>query len=98
MMFLYTTPARLQVNDSNATCKKTGPGTSTCKCMEGFTGDGKDCDEIDACADPEACSADALCEKTGPGTSNCSCNDGYLGDGEICENEFLGIMKQTSIY
>ena len=20
------------------------------------------------------------------------------GDGEICENEFLGIMKQTSIY
>jgi hypothetical protein len=33
--------------DENAVCTKTGPGTFSCKCKAGYTGNGQKCDEID---------------------------------------------------
>ncbi|XP_028394761.1 matrilin-2-like [Dendronephthya gigantea] len=69
-----------------ATCADTGPGTYMCVCNEGYTGDGKSCEEINVCGTPEDdCSEFATCKNTGPGTYTCTCNKGYSGDGKICD-------------
>jgi len=66
-----------------AVCTKTGPGTNLCKCKDGYVGDGKACNEINAC-ETGPCGLDALCTKTGPGKFSCSCREGFKGDGFIC--------------
>ncbi|XP_028398895.1 uncharacterized protein LOC114521039 isoform X22 [Dendronephthya gigantea] len=69
-----------------ATCADTGPGTYTCTCNEGYTGDGKFCEAIKICGTPQDdCSEFATCTNTGPGTYTCTCNEGYTGDGKTCE-------------
>ncbi|XP_046846527.1 uncharacterized protein LOC124440255 isoform X4 [Xenia sp. Carnegie-2017] len=68
-----------------ATCQDTGPDTYTCKCNEGYTGDGKNCTEIKTCGTPrDDCSPYATCQDTGPATYTCTCNEGYTGDGKTC--------------
>lgn len=55
------------------------PGTYSCSCPEGFTGDGKAaCNDIDECADPlgTACQVYSSCQNI-PGSYVCSCSPGY---------------------
>lgn len=72
--------------NKNAECiqNKPGPGY-TCKCLDGFEGDGKDCDDIDECSlDSNNCSKNAKCKNT-MGSFNCTCSNGFVGDGVKCE-------------
>ena len=52
-----------------AECIKTGVGTHTCVCQKGWTGDGRDCSEINNCQLPGAggCHDNATCLYVGPG-------------------------------
>jgi hypothetical protein len=72
------------VCDPNATCSDTG-GAPKCTCAPGFTGDGKQCEDVDECKDASLndCDANALCVNR-PGAFLCKCKDGYLGDGKTC--------------
>ena len=69
----------------NATCNNVDlPGTFTCTCLPGFSGDGVVCDDIDECAlNLDNCSANAVCLNL-PGTFACDCIDGFVGDGVTC--------------
>jgi len=60
-----------------------GPALYTCKCMEGYFGDGVSCQEINGC-DAKPCDVHATCSKTGPGHFRCTCNRGFKGDGKRC--------------
>eukprot|EP01125_Pyxidicula_operculata_P023264 TRINITY_DN998_c0_g1_i3.p1 TRINITY_DN998_c0_g1~~TRINITY_DN998_c0_g1_i3.p1 ORF type:complete len:759 (-),score=59.55 TRINITY_DN998_c0_g1_i3:507-2783(-) len=73
---------------SGNNCAYTGPGTFTCECPFGYSGDGKisgvGCNEINRCTQiPYPCVSNASCTKTGPGTFTCSCGLGYSGDGTV---------------
>lgn len=52
-----------------AECIKTGVGTHTCVCQQGWTGDGRDCSEINNCLLPSGggCHDNATCLYLGPG-------------------------------
>lgn len=52
-----------------ALCTSTGPGTATCQCNVGWTGDGKACVPIDNCMLESRgnCHLNADCVYTGPG-------------------------------
>jgi len=62
----------------------TAPKKFSCKCSDGYVGNGKVCDEVDLCDSASPCSPNAQCTKTGPGKASCTCNDGYDGDGTTC--------------
>ncbi len=64
---------------ADATCTDTNDGY-TCKCNEGFEGDGTTCSPVEACAQV-TCDANATCTD-----GTCSCNTGYDGDGTTCTN------------
>ncbi|HEY5920588.1 MAG TPA: EGF domain-containing protein, partial [Kofleriaceae bacterium] len=67
----------------NASCMNT-PGSFTCACAAGYSGDGVTCDDIDECATNNGgCSANASCANTA-GSRSCACNAGYDGDGVAC--------------
>ena len=54
-----------------------------CSCREGYTGDGKDCRDIDECKDPELaslCVENAECCNL-PAHFVCKCKEGFEGDG-----------------
>ena len=54
-----------------------------CSCREGYTGDGKECRDIDECKDPELaslCVDNAECCNL-PAHFVCKCNEGFEGDG-----------------
>ena len=54
-----------------------------CSCREGYTGDGKECRDIDECKDPELaslCVENAECCNL-PAHFVCKCNEGFEGDG-----------------
>ncbi|MBW2264021.1 MAG: hypothetical protein JRG91_18825, partial [Deltaproteobacteria bacterium] len=69
----------------NATCAYTGPGTYSCTCNTGYSGDGYACSPIGHCsAGADTCHTNATCTYTGPGTYSCACNTGYSGDGYTC--------------
>lgn len=52
-----------------AECIKTGPGTHDCICQPGWTGNGRDCSEINNCLLPHfgSCHSNATCLYIGPG-------------------------------
>jgi formylglycine-generating enzyme len=67
----------------NATCPNT-EGSFTCRCKNGFSGDGVTCTNVDECADKIAnCSLNAACVDTS-GAYTCTCKPGYVGNGVIC--------------
>uniref|UniRef100_A0A8D1ENR5 Stabilin-2 n=1 Tax=Sus scrofa TaxID=9823 RepID=A0A8D1ENR5_PIG len=70
-----------------AECIKTGRGTHTCVCHQGWTGDGRDCSAINTCLLPRAggCHHNATCLYVGPGQNECECKKGFRGNGIDCE-------------
>uniref|UniRef100_A0A8C7JYK9 Nidogen 1 n=1 Tax=Oncorhynchus kisutch TaxID=8019 RepID=A0A8C7JYK9_ONCKI len=72
--------------DTNAACRP-GEGVQfTCKCSTGFTGDGRQCYDIDECREtPEICGSHAVCNNQ-PGTFRCECVDGFqfASNGKTC--------------
>lgn len=73
--------ADVHICGSNANCTNTN-GSYHCSCYSGFTKSGKQCVDIDECADGvHSClGGTATCTNT-IGSYNCSCNHGYVGDG-----------------
>jgi len=68
---------------ANAMCSNT-PGSYSCACKAGFTGDGKTCTDVDECAaTPFPCSPLATCANQ-PGTYTCTCAGGTTGNGKVC--------------
>ncbi|XP_041076490.1 pro-epidermal growth factor-like isoform X5 [Polyodon spathula] len=72
--------------DVNAQCIP-AEGGAVCQCLEGFTGDGNACNDIDECVVGIAlCSMQlADCINT-EGSYVCRCNAGYNGDGLYCSD------------
>ncbi|CAH3158306.1 unnamed protein product, partial [Pocillopora meandrina] len=64
-------------------------GSHVCTCKPGYTGDGRNCTDIDECSEANAdkmnnCHSKASCSNT-QGSYNCSCNPKYTGDGLSCK-------------
>ncbi|XP_045885734.1 pro-epidermal growth factor isoform X1 [Micropterus dolomieu] len=60
-------------------------GSPTCQCLEGFTGDGQLCVDIDECKQGmHKCDKNAECQNT-LGKYFCKCQAGYQGNGKICQ-------------
>ena len=54
--------------------------------IPGYSGDGKNCADINECADGSSiCDQNAQCTNN-PGSYSCHCNKGYHGDGRSCED------------
>ncbi|EGD82403.1 hypothetical protein PTSG_11959 [Salpingoeca rosetta] len=70
--------------DKDAVCNHTGPGTHTCTCLDGFTGDGFTCTPLNPCEDGASpCEAETeVCQYLGPNRHRCVCQDGYARDEE----------------
>uniref|UniRef100_A0A674E2W9 Nidogen 1 n=1 Tax=Salmo trutta TaxID=8032 RepID=A0A674E2W9_SALTR len=79
--------------DTNAACRPEEGIQFTCECSTGFTGDGRQCYEVDRpidhcqrgtnnCDIPER----ARCSYTGASAYICSCLSGFVGDGYTCQD------------
>ncbi|GCB62559.1 hypothetical protein scyTo_0007253 [Scyliorhinus torazame] len=70
--------------DFNAQCVAS-EGVARCQCLEGFTGSGQVCDDIDECTTGYAlCNGHVTdCINT-EGSYVCKCHPGYSGDGLLC--------------
>uniref|UniRef100_UPI00398F750A stabilin-2-like n=1 Tax=Pristiophorus japonicus TaxID=55135 RepID=UPI00398F750A len=73
----------------NAACAYLAPNAFTCKCQEGYHGDGQICLPIDPCQTHFGnCPTNStLCLYDGPGKSHCQCQEGYenLSAGRGCD-------------
>ena len=71
----------------NAVCTNT-IGSYTCDCVDGYSGDGTSCEDIDEC-DPgnpvPACDANEACTNL-PGSYACSCVPGFEDVDGVCTN------------
>ncbi|CAK8680216.1 unnamed protein product [Clavelina lepadiformis] len=67
--------------DINAFCPF-NDGSYQCSCKPGFTGDGKNCTDINEC-DSNPCDINAICINNRP-SFECECSPGYIGDGFFC--------------
>ena len=69
----------------NASCTNYH-GAYLCYCNTGFTGNGKNCTDVDECADDtDTCDINAACTNTA-GSFTCTCNKGYSGSGTSCSD------------
>ncbi|XP_074552133.1 nidogen-1-like [Halichoeres trimaculatus] len=72
--------------DINAACRP-GEGLQfTCECTNGFSGDGRYCQDIDECRETyNICGSNAVCSNQ-PGTFRCECLTGFVfaSDGRTC--------------
>uniref|UniRef100_A0A674E3B6 Nidogen 1 n=1 Tax=Salmo trutta TaxID=8032 RepID=A0A674E3B6_SALTR len=72
--------------DTNAACRPEEGIQFTCECSTGFTGDGRQCYDIDECREmTEICGSHAICNNQ-PGTFRCECMDSFqfASDGKTC--------------
>jgi len=68
---------------AHASCINTD-GSFTCKCNDGYHGNGVQCSDVDECVlGTDNCHAHARCINT-DGSFNCKCNDGFQGNGVQC--------------
>lgn len=68
---------------AQASCSNT-IGGRTCTCMQGFTGDGFTCSDVNECTTNNGgCSPNAICTNT-VGSRTCACSPGYSGAGLTC--------------
>ena len=68
---------------SNAQCINT-QGSYSCKCHDGYEGDGETCYDKNECNDyRNPCNFKAVCRNT-DGSYTCSCKTGFQGDGQWC--------------
>ncbi|KRZ95167.1 Latent-transforming growth factor beta-binding protein 2 [Trichinella sp. T8] len=72
----------------NAECRINMSGLPECRCSRGFTGDGKECYDLNECMlRISKCHHLATCVNT-IGSYVCQCPDGYAGDGvRVCSRE-----------
>ncbi|XP_034545945.1 pro-epidermal growth factor [Notolabrus celidotus] len=69
--------------DVNAQCLLIA-GSPTCRCVEGFTGDGQSCVDIDECKQgTHTCGKNAECQNN-HGKYLCKCQEGFQGNGKTC--------------
>src|SRR5215217_7122707 len=83
---------------TNATCTNT-PGSYTCVCKAGYSGNGRTCTDVNECTNGTSqCSTNATCTNT-PGSYTCACKGGYTGNGRTCTdvNECTNGTSQCSI-
>ena len=78
----------------NATCDNTAGGYN-CSCMLGFTGDGRNCTDLNECL-AMGCHANATCNNL-IGSHSCACVEGFSGDGKNCTDvdECEGEVSET---
>jgi FG-GAP-like repeat/EGF domain/Calcium-binding EGF domain len=73
--------------DPRATCTSTGPGTNSCACPAGYSGNGQTCAAITSCTTNNGgCDPNATCTQE-PGFRICACNTGFTGDGLTCASQ-----------
>ncbi|XP_051901434.1 pro-epidermal growth factor isoform X2 [Pristis pectinata] len=69
--------------DLNALCI-VSEGIARCQCLEGFTGQGNICNDIDECkTGVHRCNENAVCTNT-DGNYTCTCYKGFIGTGYYC--------------
>ncbi|XP_072899158.1 pro-epidermal growth factor isoform X1 [Hemitrygon akajei] len=69
--------------DLNAQCI-VSEGIARCQCLEGFTGQGNICKDIDECkTGVHSCDENAFCTNT-DGSYTCTCYKGFIGTGYHC--------------
>eukprot|EP00494_Astrolonche_serrata_P005009 UN05024 len=84
--------------NANAECINE-PGSYSCKCRKGYSGDGLKCLDINECFlpsdDPQShnCDIHAKCSNK-IGSFKCDCNEGYTGSGVECAK--TGCMKEAA--
>ncbi|KAK7893402.1 hypothetical protein WMY93_022554 [Mugilogobius chulae] len=71
--------------DTTAQCIPLEGQAFECKCATGYTGDGRNCYDIDECSS-SPCSHNARCMNA-LGTFHCQCQSGYYGDGFSCSQD-----------
>ena len=67
----------------NARCIN-NQGSYSCKCLDGYHGDGETCYDEDECS-RNPCNPNAVCRNT-DGSYTCSCKTGFRGDGKWCDD------------
>jgi hypothetical protein len=77
----------------NATCANSGTLEPICTCVNGYTGDGAICIDIDECT-TGYCSVNATCNNLNGGFQ-CACKPGFTGNGVSCTdiNECQGSVS-----
>jgi hypothetical protein len=72
--------------DPHAVCDDRD-GTAGCRCIDGYTGDGQTCTDVDECANGGGgCDENAVCVNL-PGGRGCLCNEPFTGDGTSCADQ-----------
>jgi hypothetical protein len=61
----------------------------TCTCKPGYAGDGRTCNQVDACAN-NPCGAAGTCTPGAPGQYTCTCGTGYISTGKTCSCDLTG--------